>query len=318
MWSESEGARLSETGQVSWRWRLAGWLRTLPEFRGRDRLGSLILSGAIPPDGEIRCVIGQGLAFDARMRDDGSWVDVFFLQYESPSLSPIIEAFLTRGSTFVDVGANVGVYTAWASRCVGENGRVIAFEPMPATRDNLKRVVAGNALGNVLIVPKALGAAPGAVKLWAVPHASGLTSAVAPADPATATPLDVPMSTLDDELAAAGGPTVALVKIDVEGYEMAVLEGSVRTLSSPGAPAVLFETQTDHLARSGVRFADIPAWFEDRFGYRLFALLPSGLQPIRKGTAEPPATNTLALHPDRHGEQLDRLRHLRFRRNQTC
>lgn len=309
---------MSETGQVSLRWRLAGWLRTLPEFRGRDRLGSLILDGAVPPAGETRCVIGHGLVFDARMSEDGSWIDVFFLQYEPPSLAPVLQAFLARGSTFVDVGANVGVYTGWASRLVGETGRVIAFEPLPATRDNLQRVVAGNALGNVRVVPKALGAAPGVVRLWAVPHASGLTSAVPPADPAAATPLDVSMSTLDDELAAAGAPAVALVKIDVEGYEMAVLEGAVRTLASPHAPAVLFETQQDHLARSGVRFADIPAWFEDRFGFRLFALLPSGLQPIPKGTPEPPATNTLALDPSRHGEQLGRLRRLRFRRNQTC
>ena len=212
----------------------------------------------------------------------------------------------------------MGVYTGWASRLVGESGRVIAFEPLPATRANLDRVVAGNALVNVRVVPKALGAAPGDVRLWSVPHASGLTSAVAPADATTAMSLDVPMSTLDDELAAAGGPAVALVKIDVEGYEMAVMEGAVRTLSSPQAPAVLFETQQDHLARAGVRFADIPAWFEDRFGYRLFALLPSGLKPIPRGTAEPPATNTLALHPDRHREQLDRLRQLRFRRNQSC
>jgi len=309
---------LSETGRVSWRWRLAGWLRTLPEFRGRDRLGTMLLDGVAPPEGEIRCVIGRGLRFDARMSEDGSWVDVFFLQYEPPALAPVLETFLGQGSTFVDVGANVGVYTAWASRLVGETGRVIAFEPLPATRANLDRVVAGNALGNVRIVPKALGPARGAIRLWAIPHASGLTSAVVPADPTAAIALDVPMGTLDDELASAGALAVTLVKIDVEGYEMAVLEGAARTLSSSTAPAILFETQAEHLARAGTRFDEIPAWFEDRFGYRLFALLPSGLQSIPRGTVVPPATNTLALDTNRHRQQLDRLSRLRFRRNQSC
>lgn len=305
-------------GRVSWRWRLAGWLRTLPEFRGRDRAGSIILRGVPPPAGPIRCVIGDGLAFDARMSDDGSWVDVFFLQYEPPSLAPVIEAFLGRGSTFVDVGANVGVYTGWASRCVGDGGRVIAFEPVPATRAHLEYVVSLNSLDNVRVVPKALGDGPGTVTLWVVPNASGLSSAVAPADGSSARPVEVPMSTLDDELSTAGGSSPALVKIDVEGYEMAVLRGAVRTLGADDGPAVLFETSGDHLARAGVRFADVPRWFDERFGYRLFALLPSGLQPIAVGATTPPAMNTLALHPDRHRVPLDRLRRLRFRRNQSC
>jgi len=305
-------------GQVSWRWRLAGWLRALPEFRGRDRLGSVILGAIPPPDGITRCVIGRGLVFDARLRDDGSWVDLFFLQYEPPSLAPVLEAFLGNGSTFVDVGANVGVYTAWAARCVGDAGRVIAFEPVPATREHLERVVATNALGNVRVLPKALGAAPGILTLWVVPHASGLTSAIAPVDGSSAVSLPVPMSTLDDELSTADGHLPSLVKIDVEGYEMAVLEGAVRTLSAENSPAVLFETQQDLFERAGVRFSDLPGWFQDRFGYRLFALLPSGLEPIAPGTSRPPAMNTLAVHPDRHRVAYNSLRRVRFRRNQSC
>jgi FkbM family methyltransferase len=178
-------------------------------------------------------------------------------------------------------------------------------------------VVGLNSLGNVRVVPKALGAGPGTVNLWVVPHASGLTSAIAPVDESSARPVEVPLSTLDDELSTAGGAPPTLVKIDVEGYEMAVLRGAERTLAAGDGPAVLFETDHDHLARAGVRFADIPGWFEDRFGYRLFALLPSGLQPIAPGTETPPAMNTLAIHPDRHSAPFDRLRRLRFRRNQS-
>ena len=126
------------------------------------------------------------------------------------------------------------------------------------------------------------------------------------------------MSTLDEELSIAGGSTPALLKIDVEGYEFAVLRGAVRTLAASDGPAVLFETHGDFLARADERFADIPVWFEDRFGYQLFALLPSGLQPINRAATTPPAMNTLALHPDRHKLPFDRLRRFRFRRNQSC
>jgi FkbM family methyltransferase len=143
----------------------------------------------------------------------------------------------------------------------------------PRHAGNLEQVIGLNGLDNVRVVPKALGAAPGTINLWLVPQASGLTSAVAPADATSAQRVEVPMSTLDDELLHAGGPAPTLIKIDVEGYELAVLQGAIRTLSGGDGPAVLFETQQEHLLRAGGRFADVPGWFEDQFGYRLFALL---------------------------------------------
>jgi FkbM family methyltransferase len=314
------------TANVSWRWRLAGQLRALPEFRGRDRLGAAILRGVARPAAPVRCVIGTGaiepaLVFDARMNEDGSWVDLFFLQYETPALTPLLETFVTPGSTFVDVGANIGIYSGWASRLAGPRGRVLAFEPVPATRAHLNAVVALNQLANVEVIPKALGKQPGTLTLWVVPHASGLTSAVPPEAGSAAANLqrvDVPQVTLDDELASRGGPGPSLVKIDVEGYEMAVLEGVTRTLARPDSPAVVFETHGAHLARAGVRFADVPGWFEDQFGYELYGMFPGGLRRISRGTATPPATNTLALHPERHKAGYQRLMRVRFRRNQSC
>lgn len=315
------------TAKVSWRWRIAGQLRALPEFRGRDRLGTAILRGVARPADPVRCIIGGDaiepkLVFDARMNEDGSWVDLFFLQYEAPALTPLLEAFVSPGSTFIDVGANIGIYTGWASRLAGKHGRVLAFEPVPATRQYLATVVAMNQLDNVEVIPKALGKQPGTVTLWVVPHASGLTSAVPPeagsVEATTLQQLAVPQVTLDDELAARGGAAPTLIKIDVEGYEMAVLEGAVRTLAGPYPPAVVFETHGTHLARAGVRFGDIPAWFEDRFGYVLYGMLPAGLRRIPRGTETPPATNTLALDPERHKAEYQRLMHVRFRRNQSC
>jgi FkbM family methyltransferase len=256
------------------------------------------------------------------MNEDGSWVDLFFLQYETPALTPLLETFVTPGSTFVDVGANIGIYSGWASRLTGPRGHVLAFEPVPATRQHLVKVVELNQLRNVEIIPKALGTGPGIVTLWVVPNASGLTSAVPPEAGSPGASglqrIDVPQVTLDDELAARSLAPPSLVKIDVEGYEMAVLEGAVRTLAGPQPPAVVFETHGAHLARAGVRFADIPGWFEDRFGYELYGMLPGGLKRIARGTPSPPATNTLALHRERHKADYQRLMHVRFRRNQSC
>ncbi len=307
---------------VPFRWRLAGWLRRIPEFRGRDRLGGIILRGATPPAGVVRCLVGPNLLYDARMQEDGSWVDLFFLQYESPALTPILETFLRPGSTFVDVGANIGVYAGWAARLVGTGGQVLAFEPVPATREYLEHVVALNHLDNLHVIPKALGAQSGTVTLWVLPRASGLTTSLPPTAGSAAQPVDVPLTTLDDELAAQvaarGGPPPALVKIDVEGLEIAVLKGAARTLAGPTPPAVVFETHGPYLVRAGVDFGELPGWFEDQFGFHLFGMLPAGLRRIARGTPAPPAHNCLALHPEHHRTELETLSRMRFRRNQSC
>src|SRR5206468_3604081 len=117
----------------SLRWRLAGLLHRFPEFRGRDRLGMILLGNTPPPDGIHRGTFGPGLRYEARYRDDGSFVDLFFLQYEPPALTPILESVLHEGGVFFDVGANIGVYAGWAARLVGERGEVHAFEPVPRT-----------------------------------------------------------------------------------------------------------------------------------------------------------------------------------------
>lgn len=310
--------QLPNESTLSWRWRLAGRLRTLPEFRGRDRLEGLIRRGAPLPSGAVRCVIGPNLVFDARMQDDGSWIDLFFLQYEPPALTPVIETFLRPGSSFVDVGANIGIYTAWASRLVGPTGRVLSFEPVPATRQDLESVIKANQLENVTVVAKALGAESGEISLWVTPRASGLTTALPPAADSPARRVDVVVARLDDEIALSGLERLVLVKIDVEGLEMSVLRGATRALASKRPPAVVFETDATHLARAGVRFSDVVSWFESQFGFRLFGLLPAGLKPISRGSDHPPAGNTLALHPETHRLEYERLRRFRFRRNQSC
>jgi len=292
-------------------------LRTLPEFRGRDRMVSFVLGASLPPDGLHDCVFGPGLRFRVRYRDDGSLGALFFLQYESPALAPVLDAVLKPGHTFFDVGANIGVYTGWAARRVEPGGRVHAFEPVPATGDALSEFVTGNGLTNVLVVPKAVGARTGTVAIHVVPRASGLASAVA-ARPGTSSSVSAPLITLDDYVKEQGGRIPDLVKVDVEGYEFEVLQGARQILAGARSPVVLFESDSRLLAEGRVSFGEIVRWLDAEVGYRCFALLPRGLDPIMPTEDEPRSGNTLALHPERHGEVVARLRRCRFRRNQTC
>ena len=301
---------------IPWRWHLAGLLRKIPEFRGRDRLSGLILQGCRAPRGLFDGSFGPNLRYRARYDEDGSLQDLFFLQYEEPSLVAILEAVLEPDGVFFDVGANIGVYTGWAARTVGPTGRVYAFEPVPSTRQHLREFLHRNHLKNVSVIPSAVGRETGSLHLYCHPGASGLASAVKTRSPGVHR-IEVRTTSLDEYAGATKSRLPQLLKIDVEGYELEVLRGARRILSSPNPPVVIFEAEARQLARARVRFNEIVSWLGHEVGFRVYGLTRKGL--LNAGCSEEPLSlNSLALHPSSHGAVFDKLRHRRFRRNQNC
>jgi len=242
--------------------------------------------------------------------------ELFFMQYEDAALVPVLRAVLTEGGRFFDVGANVGVYTGWAAKLVGPRGAVHAFEPVDWTREQLLGFIERNALDNVTVIPKAVGSASGSIRLFLQPNASGLASAVRSVS-AEASEVTVPMTSIDEHMAAAGLRAPDLLKIDVEGYELPVIQGARSLLSAARPPAVLFESETEHLREAGVGFAEIVRWFEEEVGFSVYGLVPEGLVRVARGARGPISTNSLALRPETHAAAYDALRGYRFRRNQT-
>jgi FkbM family methyltransferase len=132
----------------------------------------------------------------------------------------------------LDVGANAGQYAA-ELRSIGYRGRVVSFEPLAAAHAALGRAAAGDSLWTV--APRtALGAAAGTVALRV--SANLVSSSVLPILPAAvdAAPAaqvvgteEVPLARLD-ALAPPylDGAARPFLKIDVQGYEAAVLEGA--------------------------------------------------------------------------------------------
>ena len=70
--------------------------------------------------------------------------------YEPETMAFVLR-YLTSGSTFVDVGANIGVFTISAGRAVGETGCVLAIEPSPRVSPYLSHNVTVNGLTNVFL-----------------------------------------------------------------------------------------------------------------------------------------------------------------------
>jgi len=158
---------------------------------------------------------------------------------------------LRPGMTFVDVGACKGDFTLFAAARVGPSGRVVAVEPEPANATWLRRSIARNAAQHADVHELALSdvSGPGIlhrVDVSAGAHfSSGLHSMVAGA-PGPRDALEIATQTLDDLLARLGIVQVDVIKIDVEGWEAAVLRGAAATLTrQPNPPVVLMDLHPD-------------------------------------------------------------------------
>lgn len=154
------------------------------------------------------------------------------------------KGLVSPGDVVFQVGAHQGFTTVFLAKWVGQNGAVIAFEASPFSTRILQKNVELNSLENVVVVGKAVGAQAGLI------GTTGGSSVVAVTnrwDAAT----DVEMVTLDEY--ANTRPT--LLKIDVEGYEVAVLEGASRILSS--RPKLAIEVHVSELALFGKTPRDV-------------------------------------------------------------
>lgn len=131
-------------------------------------------------------------------------------------------SFLKEGDTFIDVGANIGCVTAAGALMVGESGTVFSVEPHPQTYKYLETTVAINHCKNVKTFNIALGAETGVVNFSDERRKDDSNCVSTTAESG----IRVPCSTLSNLVEEHAVSRIALLKIDVEGFEMQVLRGA--------------------------------------------------------------------------------------------
>lgn len=159
---------------------------------------------------------------------------------EQPVQDAIVE-LLQPGDVFVDVGANVGFFALLAARRVGASGRVVAYEAVPDNAAAIRRNVSLNGMEDIVTVRAvAVADSEGTSTLVLTQHPGGNALKGGAAPPDAVGELAVPATTLDRDLSTLAIGPPALVKVDVEGGELAVLRGMSRTMSEIG-PAIIVE-----------------------------------------------------------------------------
>jgi FkbM family methyltransferase len=215
----------------------------------------------------------------------------------------LLDRFVWPGATVIDVGANIGYNTVRAARRAGPRGHVIALEPTPDTLAVLRHNIAASGLANIHIGAVAAGRIAGTRDFFVRGATSAVNSLFPDSRYASVTSvLPVPVVRLDDLVDGAD-----VVKIDVEGAELEVLEGMTRILSKPRVTLIV---EWDPLLQqnAGTCAEALPRWLLNR-GWRLTAVSHLSVRPLA-GSEVPALTDRLmrARRPVELLAQCDRER----------
>ena len=177
-------------------------------------------------------VVAHGQAAGMKIDPSGAAAG-YALGTSEPLIQDVFAEHVRQGGVVWDIGANIGFFSMIASRLVGA-GQVVAFEPLPANQQAIRRNIALNGITNVELVPIALGDSEGTAELemhasptWAKLDTSSDTTFQQ--EDAVTGRIEVEVSTLDSQLGRFAAPD--LIKMDIEGAEVAALRGASRLLS---------------------------------------------------------------------------------------
>ena len=179
----------------------------------------------------------------------------------------------------LDVGANNGTYTAFL-RHAAPASHVYAFEPHPRTFAALRQRTLGD--GQVTPVNQAVSNAPGTVTLYDFAADDGSTQASLDEDAvrlfsAETVSHDVIATTVDAFMAERRIASIQFLKVDTEGFDLAVLQGARAALAARAIAAIQFEFIPANIARH----VTMRQFFEVLHGYRIHRLcMNGGLIPL--------------------------------------
>ena len=163
----------------------------------------------------------------------------YFHPYYDFNSMKFIENYLKPGDYFIDIGANIGIYTLLAASIIGSEGYVDAFEALPTTFERLKENVERNNIKNITLHPVATGEQSKTIQFT---KNFDTRNHIINKDDMISNQTDsvnIPCEPIDNCLNNENH--YAMAKIDVEGYELPTVKGAENLLKNSNPPVLLLE-----------------------------------------------------------------------------
>lgn len=248
-------------------------LRTLPVSKFSENLALWWGYRFRPPGETVRLRSGARInVFDT----EHSQLLMRYLGTFEPHSLAYLRKYARSGSTIIDVGANIGLYTVEASRAVGPSGRVISIEAAPIHAMAVKESVQLNGACNVTVINIAVGDEDGEAILT-LPSDGNMGMFTLGAVKGTES-YKVPVRTIDAILAEQNVTAVDFIKMDIEGSEFRALSGAKHTLGRYHPP-ILIELNETALLGCGSSTREVKELLTS-FGYQGFLIKGKRLLPI--------------------------------------
>jgi len=222
----------------------------------------------------IREVLGKyhGYLMALDVADRADRTAYFLGRFYDLGTQLFLKKALFEGDAFIDVGANIGMFTLLASRLVGPTGRVVAFEPNPDVYDRLQLHIERNNIGNVMLNAAGLSdvAATSTLTVWANEKGWGTFGTLSVQEEQQVTQKYPCRVAKGDEMLKDLSGAPLTIKMDVEGYECRALRGLAETIRRY-KPAIITEVSESNLRRAGTTPHELFSIMA-RHGYRGYSL----------------------------------------------
>lgn len=214
-----------------------------------------------------------------------------------PNEFMLLGEILQPGMIYIDVGANDGLYTLFASKRVGSSGRVFALEPSSREMGRLKDNLQLNRIDNVQVLQVAASDRNGlgSLRVAGFRHEGHNTLGGFAYDIEEQKVETVDLLTLDSLASHELLERVDVIKIDAEGAELAVLRGSQEILKTY-RPVIQFELLEAALSHQDIGREEVCAFLRS-LGYSFYIFGPLG-RPLLVERIEIDGVNVVAVHSE--------------------
>ncbi len=267
--------------------RIIGYLlRSKLNFRGKGRIRAFVGKHIRGKGYKTIIPFDQGEQIELNL-DDHIPYHIFLTGYYLVERvhTKFFRNLLREGMVVFDVGAHIGYYTLQAAVRVGISGQVYAFEPVSTTFAQLMKNIYLNDFRNVFANRYMIHDHSGIIDVFAGDGSNTGTSGLVKPKNYSGRIESVPCITIDQYIEQRRLGKIDLIKIDVEGSEMAVVKGMKRLLTTQNIDQLLIEMKEEHLLLQDSSCKELIKYLKS-FGYFPYKIREMGIVEIKKTTQE--------------------------------